>query len=242
MIDERRCIVDLLPAVLSQGKSPPRRKNFLGHCGRDGENMTAMGATLHSLWSLAPAAARATWTDMVSRWPLWLLALAIVCIAVAVRAGRAPRHQRWAAIRAQWAYELRDACLVVLWIVLLVFGCELYRSGQNEAWQRLLQNPDFLKNVAERSSRIPIGTSAWDSQTRCVGVPLPAGFSGGSYALPFKPAGPSPPVLYNNGQMKRKGIDYTVSDSTIVVNFKPTSQDSLSVWYTTNDPLAVYLP
>jgi hypothetical protein len=206
--------------------------------------MAAMGPALHSLWSLAPAAARATWIDMVSKRPLWLLVLAIVCIAIALRAGRAPSHGRWAAIRAQWAYELRDACLVVLWIGLLVFGCELHWSQQNEAWQRLQQDPDFWKNLSEPSSSVPIArlASGGASQTRCVGVSLPQGFSGGSYALPFKPAGPSPPVLYNNGKMQRKGVDYTVSDGTIVVNFKPTSQDSLSVWFTTDDPFSSYLP
>ncbi len=203
-----------------------------------------MGAILHTLWSLTPAAARAAWGEMASKRPLWLLVFAVVCVVVALRVGRAPQRERWAAIRRQWLSELRDACAVMLAVGLLVFGWELYQAQQNETWQKLLQDPKFL---SELSSRVPMRSSAgFESslglQTHCVQVLLPAGFSGGSYALPYKPAGPSPPVLYDNGQMQRKGVDFTISDGKIVVNFKPTSKDSLSVWYTTDDPFSGYLP
>ncbi len=211
-----------------------------------------MGATFHSLWPLAPAAARAAWGDMASKPSLWLLVGVVAGIAVALRAGLAPRRERWTTIRARWVSELRDICFVVLSVGVLVFGSELFRQKSNQGTERLMQSPDFLKNVAEISSRVSImsvgaGSSlTWDSQarnsqTRCIQVLLPQGFSGGNYRLPFKPAGPSPPTLYDNGQVLRKGVDYTVSDGTIVVTFKPMPKDSLSVWYTTDDPLSAYL-
>jgi hypothetical protein len=223
---------------------PEAFQRFLGNRGRNSENMAPMGATPHSLWSLAPAAARATWIDTVSKRPLWIVAFAFICIVVAPRAGRAPRNERWAEIRAKWAYELRDACLVVLWTGLLVFGCELHWTQRNEVRQRLLQNPNYSNDLSGLSWHAPVGPSAagWGSRFNCVQVHLPKGFSGGGYALPFKPAGPSPPVLFNNGKAQRKDVDYTVSGGRIVVNFKPASQDSLSVWYTTSDLFSIFLP
>jgi hypothetical protein len=87
-------------------------------------------------------------------------------------------------------------------------------------------------NIFSRKSSHPI----------CVQVLLPQGFPGGSYKLPFKSVAPSPPALYINGSPQRRGIDYTVSDSTIVVKFHPASTDSLSVWYTTDDRFPKILP
>jgi hypothetical protein len=76
----------------------------------------------------------------------------------------------------------------------------------------------------------------------CVQVLLPQGFPGGGYKLPFKPAALSPRTLYDNGSAQRRGIDYTVSEGTIVVNFQPASKGSLSVWYTTEDAFAMIFP
>ena len=100
--------------------------------------------------------------------------------------------------------------------------------------------------VRSRLNRFPLGSTNLfrrnDHRPICVEVRLPQGFSGGSYELPFRPVAPSPPALYDNGSPQRRGIDYTVSDNTIVVNFRPAPKDSLSVWYTTDDPFPRMLP
>jgi hypothetical protein len=129
-----------------------------------------------------------------------------------------------------------------------VFGYELM---YNQPKQRLRQFEDSRSNPLVPFNRIPtsfplgpdnVFLPNGSRRPICVQVFLPHGFPGGSYTLPFKPVAPSPPVLYINGAAQRSGIDYTVSDSTIVVKSQPAFGDSLSVWYTTDDPSPRILP
>ena len=200
-----------------------------------------MKADIPFWWHLVPAA-RATVIYLGSRRLFVFLLIEAFCAVVAWRAYRAPQGKRLAAIRSQWMFAVRDVFVVFFSISVAVFGYELMwkqpkqsrlrfeDSGLNLSVLFHPMTPGFPLSPASvffRNDRRPI----------CVQVRLPQSFAGGSYQLPYKAVPPSVPVLYDNGSAKRKGIDYTVSDSTIVVNFRPASEDSLSVWYTTNDPV-----
>jgi hypothetical protein len=198
-----------------------------------------MRADIHFWWHLVSAASRATLIDLGSKRPFWLFSIEVSCAVAALRAYRAPESKRWAAIRDQWISEIRDVFIVIFSIGVAVFGYELVWNQPNQARLRQIENspsnPSFLFN---RTSVFP----RHDSGPICVQVLLPQDFPGGSYKLPFKPVAPSPPTLYDNGSARRRGIDYTVSDNTIMVNFRPESKDSLSVWYTTDDSFLRILP
>jgi hypothetical protein len=207
-----------------------------------------MKADIHFWWHLVSTAAGATLIDLRSKRLFLLLVIEIACAVVAWRGYRAPESKRWAAIRNQWMYEIRDVSIIICSVGVAVFGYELTWNQPNQS--RLRQVHDSLPNSSAVFNRIPtifpVGStdvfSSNGSRPICVQVLLPQGFQGGSYKLPFKPVAPSPPTLYDNGSAQRRGVDYSVSDSTIVVNFKPASKDSLSVWYTTDDPLPRVLP
>jgi hypothetical protein len=209
--------------------------------------MVRMNAGIHLGWHLASAGARATLIYLGSK-RFVLLLIEVFCAVAAWRAYRAPQAKRWAAMRSQWMFAIRDAFIVIFSIGVAVFGYEMMWNQPNQS--RLRPFEDSRSNPFAWFDRVstsfPLGSPAIflrnDRRPICVEVRLPQGFSGGSYTLPFKPVAPSPPALYNNGSPQRRGIDYTVSDSTIVVNLHPTSKDSLSVWYTTNDPFARMLP
>jgi hypothetical protein len=200
-----------------------------------------MKADIPFWWHLVPAA-RATVIYLGSKRLFVFLLIEAFCAVVAWRAYRAPQGKRLAAIRSQWMFAIRDVFIVFFSISVAVFGYELM---WNQPRQSRLRLEDSRSNPLALFNRTPTGlplgpTSGFfrnDRRPICVQVLLPQGFPGGSYQLPFKAVPPSPPALYENGSAKRKGIDYTVSDSTIVVNFRPASNDSLSVWYTTNDPV-----
>ena len=206
-----------------------------------------MKADIHFWWHLVSTAARETLID-VGWQRLGLLLIEVLCAVAALHAYRAPEGKKWAALRHQWMPEIRDVFIVVFLVGVGVFGYELMWKRANQS--RLRQVADSLSNPSALFNRgptiFPLGaTDAFPSNGRrpiCVQVLLPQGFQGGSYELPFKPVAPSPPALYDNGSAQRRGLDYTVSDSTIVVNFRPASKDSLSVWYTTDDPFARTLP
>ncbi len=200
-----------------------------------------MRADIHFWWQLVPLAAKATWFDLGSKRPFWLFLLAVSCVVLAWRAYFAPEQKRWAAIRDQWVRELRDVCVIVGMVGLVFFACEFVWSQPNRIRQQQfvdsLSNPSSAFNpVLTMGPLGPMNAFRSGAGPVCIQVLLPQGFQGGSYKLPFKPVAPSPPTLYNNGAALRKDIDYTVSDSTIVVNFKPASKDSLSVWYTAVEP------
>jgi hypothetical protein len=177
-----------------------------------------------------------------------LLLIEVFCGVGALRAYRAPQGKRWAAMRSQWVVGLRDAFIVILSIGLSVFGYEIMWNQPNQSQLRTFE--DSRSNPLAWFDRVSTSFALGspdvflrnDRRPICVEVHLPKDFSGGVYTLPFKPVPPSPPALYKNGSPQRKGIDYTVSDSTIVVNLHPTAKDSLSVWYTTNDRLPRMLP
>lgn len=195
-----------------------------------------MRAEIQFWWHLVFAAARAAFIDLGSKRSFLLFLIEVSCVVAALRAYRAPENKRWAAIRDQWIFEIRDVFIVVFSLGVAVFGYELGWNQPNQA--RLRQ--DSLSNHSSL-----FRTSFFAHNNRgpiCVQVLLPQGFSGGNYKLPYKPVAPSPPTLYDNGSARRRGIDYTVSDNAIVVNFKPTSKDSLSVWYTTDDPFLRIVP
>jgi len=164
------------------------------------------------------------------------------CAVVAWRAYRAPQGKSFAAIRSQWMFAIRDVFVVFFSISVAVFGYELMWNQPRQSRVGLedsRSNPLALLNLTPTGLPLSPASVFFRNDTRpiCVQVRLPQSFAGGSYQLPYKAVPPSAPVLYDNGSAKRKGIDYTVSDSTIVVNFRPASEDSLSVWYTTNDPM-----
>ena len=198
-----------------------------------------MKAGIPSWWYLI-SAARAALIYLGSK-RLFVLVIEAVFAVAALRAYRAPEGKRWAAIRSQWILAIRDVFIVIFSIGVAVFGYELMWSQPNQS--RLRQAGDFGSNPSALFDPIPASFSSGptnlfpriDARPICIQVLLPQGFAGGSYKLPYKPVAPSPPVLYNNGSPQRKGIDYTVSDSTIVVKFHPASTDSLSVWYTTEN-------
>jgi hypothetical protein len=193
-----------------------------------------MKAGLPFWWDLVSAAAQATLIHLGSRRLCVFLLIETFCVVVAWRAYRAPQGKRLAAIRSQWMFAFRDVFIVFFSISVAVFGYELMWNQPKQSRLRL------------EDSGLPLGPASGffrnDGRPICVQVLLPQGFEGGSYKLPFKAVPPSPPALYENGSAKRKGIDYTVSDSTIVVKFRPASGDSLSVWYTTNDRVPEILP
>jgi hypothetical protein len=207
-----------------------------------------MKADIHFWWHLVSAAARATLIYLGSKRRFVLLLIEVFCAVAALRAYRAPQGKRCAAIRSQWMFEIRDVFIVVFSVGVAVFGYELMWNQPNQS--RLRPFEDSRSNSSALFNRIPTSfppgpTNVFlrnGSPPTCVQVLLPQGFPGGSYKLPFKPVAPSPPTLYNNGSAQRRGIDYTVSDSTIVVKFHPASKDSLSVWYTTDDPFPKVLP
>jgi hypothetical protein len=206
-----------------------------------------MKADIHFWWHLVSTAAGATLSDV--GWKrLGLVLIEVFCAVAALHAYRAPEGRRWAAIRNQWMSEIRAVFIVVFSVGVGVFGYELMRNQANQS--RLRQVADSLSNPSALFSRgptiFPLGATnvfpSNGSRPICVQVLLPQGFQGGSYKLPYKPVAPSPPTLYDNGSAQRRDLDYTVSDSTIVVNYRPTSKDSLSVWYTTDDPFPRTLP
>jgi hypothetical protein len=209
--------------------------------------MVRMNAGIHLWWHLVPAAAQATLIFLGSKRFLLLL-IEVLCAVAALCAYRAPQGKRWAAMRSQWMFAIRDAFIVIFSIGVAVFAYEMMWNQPNQS--RLRQFGDPRSNSSMLFDRVstsfPLGSLTIflrnDRRPICIEVLLPQGFSGGSYKLPFKPVAPSPPALYNNGSPQRRGIDYTVSDNTIVVNLHPTSKDSLSVWYTTSDPIARMLP
>jgi hypothetical protein len=209
--------------------------------------MVPMQAGIHFWWHLVPAAARATLIYLGSKRLFVLLLGEVFCAVAAWRAYRAPEGKRLAAIRSQWMFAIRDVFIVIFAVGVAVFGYELMWNQPHQSRLRqfqLRQSGDARLNSLALSGSTPTGFPLGptnvllrrNSRPICVQVPLPQGFTGGSYQLPFKPVAPSPPTLYNHGSAQHRGIDYTVSDSTIVVNFQPRSEDSLSVWYTTNDP------
>ena len=198
-----------------------------------------MKADIHFWWHLV-SAARATVVYLGSGKLFLFLLIEAFCAVVAWRAYRAPQGKRLAAIRSQWMFAVRDVFVVFLSISVAVFGYELMWNQPRQSRIGLedsRSNPLALLNLTPTG--LPLGPASGlfhnDGRPICVQVRLPQGFAGGIYHLPFKAVPPSPPALYENGLAKRKGLDYTVSDSTIVVNFRPASGDSLSVWYTTND-------
>jgi hypothetical protein len=203
-----------------------------------------MKADVPFWWHLV-SAAQATLIYLGSNRLFVLLLIEAFCAVVAWRAYRAPQGRRFAAIRGQWMFAIRDVFVVFFSICVVVFGYELmWNQPKQSRLEDSRSNPLALFNLTPTG--LPLGrTSAFfrnDSRPICVEVRLPQGFSGGSYKLPFKAVPPSPPTLYDNGSAKRKGIDYTVSDSTVVVKFRPASEESLSVWYTTNDPVPKISP
>jgi hypothetical protein len=196
-----------------------------------------MKAEIPFWWHLVPAA-RATLIYLGSNRLFVLLLIEAFCVVVTWRAYRAPQGKRLAALRSQWMFAIRDAFVVFFSICVVVFGYELMWNQPKQ--NRLVDsrsNPSVLFDPT--APGLPLSPSSGlfrkDNRPICVEVRLPQGFPGGSYQLPFKAIPPSLPALYDNGSPKRKGVDYTVSGSTIVVNFHPASEDSLSVWYTTND-------
>ena len=211
------------------------------------ENIVRMTAGIHPGWHFAPAAARATLIYLGSK-RFVLLLIELFCAVGALRAYRAPQGKRWATTRSQWVVVLRDAFIVIFSIGIAVFGYEIMWNQPTQS--RLRNFEDSRSNPLAWFDRVSTSFALGstdvflrnDRRPICIEVHLPQDFSGGSYTLPFKPVPPSPPALYKNGSPQRKGIDYTVSDSTIVVNLHPTAKDSLSVWYTTNDRLPRMLP
>jgi len=208
-----------------------------------------MKADIHFWWDLASAAARATLIYLGSERRFVLLLIEVFCAAVALRAYRAPQGKRYAAIRSQWMFAIRDVFIVIFSVGVAVFGYELMWNQPNQSRLRRFEdsrsNPLVLFNRIPTSFPLGPNNVFLPNRSRrpiCVQVLLPHGFPGGSYELPFKPVAPSPPALYINGSAQRRGIDYTVSDSTIVVNFHPASGDSLSVWYTTDDLFSRIFP
>jgi hypothetical protein len=201
--------------------------------------MVRMNAGIHLGWHLASADARATLIYLGSK-RFVLLLIEVFCAVAAWRAYRAPQAKRWAAMRSQWMFAIRDAFIVIFSIGVAVFGYEMIWNQPNQSRSNPLAWFDRV------STSFPLGSPSVflrnDRRPICVEVHLPQDFAGGRYTLPFKPVAPSLPALYNNGSPQRRGIDYTVSDNTVVVNFHPTSKDSLSVWYTTNDPISRMLP
>jgi hypothetical protein len=206
-----------------------------------------MNGGIHLWFHLAPAAARATLIYLGSK-RFVLLLIEVFCAVAAWRAYRAPQAKRWAAMRSQWMFAIRDAFVVIFLVGVAVFGYEMMWNQPNQ--RRLGHFEDARLNPSAWFHRVstgfPLGSTDVflrnDRHPICIQVLLPQGFSGGSYKLPFKPVAPSPPALYDNGSPQRRGIDYTVLDNTIVVNYHPASNDSLSVWYTTDDPFARMLP
>ena len=175
------------------------------------------------------------------------LLIEVFCAVAAWHALRAPEGKRWAAIRNQWMAEIRGVFIILFLVGFAVFGYELMWNQPNQS--RFRRVADSLSNPSRcsiackqllRSAQPMLFLAV--RRPACVQVPLPRGFQGGSYKLPFRPVAPSLPALYDNGSARRRGLDYTVSDGTIVVNFQPTSKDSLSVWYTTDDPVPMILP
>jgi hypothetical protein len=207
-----------------------------------------MKADVHFWGHSVSAAARATVIYLGSKRLFGLFLVEGFCAVAALRAYRAPEGKRWAAIRSQWTFAIRDVFIVMFSVGVAVFGSELMWNQPKQS--RLRQVEDARSATLALFNGIPTLVPAapndvflnHGSRPICVQVLLPQGFPGGSYKLPFRPVAPSPPTLYNHESAQRRGIDYTVSDSTIVVNFHPASKDSLSVWYTTGDPVPKSVP
>jgi hypothetical protein len=173
-----------------------------------------------------------------SKRPFWLFLIAAFCGVAALWAYRAPEHKRWAAICNQWESEFRDVFIVTFFVGVIVFAYELMWNQPNIWFRQTFE--DSLPTLFHSASSMSFSSNG--RSLICVQFLLPHGFQGGSYKLPYEPVPPSPPTLYNNGSALRKGIDYIVSDSTIVVNFKPAAKDSLWVMYTTDKTFLSGLP
>jgi hypothetical protein len=197
-----------------------------------------MRVDLHFWWQIVLAAARATWVDLESKRHFWLLLIAAFCGVAALRAYRAPDRKRWAAICNQWASEFRDVFTVTFFVGVIVFAYELMWNQPNIRFRQTFE--DSLPTLFHSASSMSLSSNG--RSPICVQFLLPQGFQGGSYKLPYEPVPPSPPTLYNNDSALRKGIDYTVSDSTIMVNFKPATKDFLWVMYTTDNSFLIGLP
>jgi hypothetical protein len=208
---------------------------------RSRENMVGMKADLPSWLLLGWNAAKATLVFLGSKRMAGLLLVEAAGLVAAWYAFRAPENKRWETLRSKWLFEIRDVFIVIFAVGIAVFGYQLWRQP---AQSGLFQVDDSQVDPSTVVHRLPtsfrIGKtsrfSAAGDGPICVQVLLPQGFAGGSYQLPFKPVAPSPPTLYDNGSERRRGLDYTVSDSTVRVKFQAGAKDSLSVWYTTDDP------
>jgi hypothetical protein len=207
----------------------------------------AMAADLHFWLHSVPGAAKATLLAMGSQ-RLGFLLLEIFCAVVAWHAYRAPQGKRWMAARAQWKSEIGAVFVVFFSVCVAIFGYELMWNQPNPLRllpvENLVSGPSALFHPT--STVFPLGATGglpgFGRRPICVEVRLPQDFPGGSYQLPFRPVAPSPPTLYDNGSAQRRGVDYTVSGSAIVVKNRPKSKDSLSVWYTTDDRFAALWP
>jgi hypothetical protein len=80
----------------------------VGRQARNRENIVPMKAGLHFWWDLVSAAIRATLIYLGSERRFVLLLIEVFCAVVASRAYRAPQAKRWAAIRSQWMFAIRD--------------------------------------------------------------------------------------------------------------------------------------
>jgi hypothetical protein len=167
------------------------------------ENIVRMKAGIPSWWYLL-SAARAALIYLGSK-RLFVLAIEVFCVVAALRAYRALEGKRWAAIRSQWMYAIRDVLIVIFSIGVAVFGYELIwkqpnQSGLRPAEDSRSEQSAWFDPIPTSFSLGPTNVSPrHDNSPICVQVLLPRGFPGGSYKLPFKPVAPSPPALYNNG-------------------------------------------
>lgn len=116
-----------------------------------------MKADLHFWWDSVSAAAQATLIYLGSERRFVLLLMEAFCAVVALRAYRAPQAKRWAAIRSQWMFVIRDVFIAFFSIGVVVFGYELMWNQPNQSRPRQFaesgSNPLVLFNRIQQVFR-----------------------------------------------------------------------------------------
>jgi hypothetical protein len=86
------------------------------------------------LWNLAYIAAKAAWANMGTNGLGWITAVSGPSLAAFLRASRAPKGSKWAAVRSQWIGELRDGAFVSISIWLIICLAEALWLQPKRIW------------------------------------------------------------------------------------------------------------
>ena len=94
---------------------------------------------------------------------LFVLVIEVFFAVATLRAYRAPDGKRWAAMRSQWMFAIRDVFIVIFSIGIAVFGYELMWNQPNQS--RLRQAEDSPSTPSVLFDPIPTSFFAPPNQS-----------------------------------------------------------------------------